>query len=128
LLPKAHRLRRPRDFRRVQQLGETVRGPLLSLTVAPGVTSATRIGFVVSRKLGGAVCRNRVRRRLRAACSVRLADLAPAHDLVVVARSGAGSARYAEIDAAIEAALTEAGVLGRRDTQADGTCETPSSS
>ncbi|HSV73171.1 MAG TPA: ribonuclease P protein component [Chthonomonadales bacterium] len=127
-MPKANRLCRSRDFRRVRQVGATVREPLVVLTAAPGLAAATRIGFVVSRKLGGAVARNRVRRRLRVACASRLAAISPARDVVVVARSAARDVSYQVIDAAVGAALAKAGVLAGPSPQADGTCETRSSS
>ena len=59
----------------------------------------TRVGFVVSRSVGTAVVRNRVRRRLRHLVRDRLADLPPASTLVVRALAGAGDATYDELRA-----------------------------
>ena len=55
----------------------------------------TRVGFSVSKQVGGAVIRNRVKRRLRTI--VRSLEWVPGFDLVIVARSGADSVSYGEL-------------------------------
>jgi ribonuclease P protein component len=62
--------------------------------------------------VGGAVVRNRVRRRVREAARTRYDRLAMGWDLVFVARSGAASAAGAEIGQAVESLLNRAGLLG----------------
>ncbi|MGE0024116.1 MAG: ribonuclease P protein component [Hyphomicrobium sp.] len=70
-----------------------------------GVEEA-RFGFTVTKKLGGAVMRNRIRRRLRAAVSAVAPRLARAgHDYVVVARPAAYDRAFAEIKKDLERAL-----------------------
>ncbi|GAA3751865.1 hypothetical protein GCM10022225_40260 [Plantactinospora mayteni] len=68
-----------------------------------------RAGFVVSKAVGGAVVRNKVRRRLRHLVRDRLPGLPPDTTLVVRALPGAAGASYArlgtDLDAAIAAAL-----------------------
>ncbi|REJ33498.1 MAG: ribonuclease P protein component [Bacillota bacterium] len=66
---------------------------------------------MVSRRVGGAVTRNRARRRLSAAVQRRLALLDPGVDLVLVARRGAAECPFAEVDQDVERLLREAGVL-----------------
>jgi len=58
-------------------------------------SNTTRVGFSVSKQVGGAVIRNRVKRRLR--MIVRGLDWVPGVDLVIVARSGADSVSYGEL-------------------------------
>ena len=60
--------------------------------------SGVRIGFTVTKKLGGAVVRNRLRRRLRAAArAVFPAHAKPGHDYVVIARSALGDMPFEAI-------------------------------
>ena len=69
---------------------------------------AVRVGFTVSRKVGNAVQRNRVRRRLREI--VRLSDRAhlhAGHDYVLVGRRAALTIPYAQIAEAFTGALTK---------------------
>ena len=65
-LPMAHRLKLRREFERVRKEGRAVRGGLLMLSVLPvDGEKRFRVGLITSRRVGGAVARNRVRRRLR---------------------------------------------------------------
>ena len=65
-----------------------------------------RFGFTVSKKIGGAVVRNRVRRRLRAlATALDPAQVRPGYDYVLIARPGAESRAYGDLKADLEHAL-----------------------
>jgi len=69
-------------------------------------TGPTRVGFTVTKKIGNAVERNRIRRRLREV--VRLADAArlrPGHDYVLIGRRAALSLPFAQIAQEFDAAL-----------------------
>ena len=72
-------------------------------------TRGTRAGFVVPKAVGGAVDRNRVKRRLRHLVRSRLGELPPGTDLVVRTQPGAADRSSTELavdlDAALEAAL-----------------------
>lgn len=85
---------------------EAKRRPLLGSSETPDA-GAARFGFTVTKKLGSAVRRNRIRRRLKAA----VAELAASHgmpgfDYVVVARSAAFDRPYADLLADLNVALT----------------------
>lgn len=101
--PKEARLATPRDFERVQREGRTFDLGLLVVRVAPrtdapaGVVLRARLGLAVSRRVGGAVVRNRVKRRVRECFRRRQATLAGL-DLVVTARPGAGDLPTADVD------------------------------
>ncbi len=66
---------------------------------------------MVSRKVGNAVVRNRVRRRLRESfrALVRAGGLKPSFDALVVARPSAAEAPFTELKASLRAALLRAG-------------------
>lgn len=65
-----------------------------------------RVGYTASRKVGSSVARNRARRRLRAAVQETLTRLAcPAHDYVLIARSGTLTRPFPALLGDIEAAL-----------------------
>jgi ribonuclease P protein component len=67
--------------------------------------SGARAGFVVPKSVGGAVVRNKVKRRLRHLIRARLADLPAGTDLVIRALPGAASRSYPEISSDLDAAL-----------------------
>ena len=75
------------------------------LTEGEQVSPPVRAGFVVSKAVGGAVARNRVRRRLRHLVRERLSGLPAGAVLVVRALPGAAGVSYARLEADLDAAL-----------------------
>jgi len=80
----------------------------------PGIDEGAgerRVGFTASRKVGGAVVRNRAKRRLRAAVrEVMAGHAAAAYDYVVIARAGTPGRPYLDLVADLETALRKLGV------------------
>ena len=103
------RLSRSADFDRVYREGRSRANRYLVLYVFPRVdeTGEPRLGVSVGRKVGGAVERNRVKRLLREAFAAVSPELPPGHDVVLVARPGAGGLAREEGAAGIERALRE---------------------
>ncbi len=56
-----------------------------------------RFGFIVSKRVGGAVVRNTVRRRLKAICAEALPDVRPGADVVIRVLPSAASAEYSAL-------------------------------
>jgi len=67
------------------------------------------VGFCVSKKLGSAVTRNRVRRRLREVCRGQLANLSPRWDLVILAKPAAVTASFQQLQKTFQELLARAG-------------------
>ena len=84
--------------------------PLLVLYVAANDLDLTRVGITVSGRVGKAVVRNRVRRRLREALRARLQQLLPGKDVLVSARPASAQASWAELQAALDSVLKRAGL------------------
>jgi ribonuclease P protein component len=97
---RRHRLSRSRDFDAVYRKGRSVSTRFLVLYSFPrppdDATGDARVGLAVSRKVGGAVVRNRLKRRLRAAFDELAGAAAPDHDYVLVARPGLAEAAEAK--------------------------------
>ena len=74
-------------------------------------TTANRVGVTVSKKLGGAVVRNRVRRRLREVYRLNEHRFAPGWDIVVVARSRCVGAEFTSLERAYLSLAEKAGIL-----------------
>lgn len=112
MLPKSQRLRNTTEFRRVYTRGRSYVHPLLVLYVLPNPDVQWRFGFSISRKLGGAVQRNRIKRRLREACRARTNRLIPGFDFVIVGRGRLReSARHEEICKAVDDLFRRAALL-----------------
>ncbi len=108
--PKRGRLSRSAEFERVYRHGRSHGNRHLVLYSFPRAETGEdtpRVGLSVSRKVGGAVDRNRVKRLLREAFAVESERLPAGHDVVVVARPEARELAEREGLAGIQAALAE---------------------
>ncbi len=110
MLPQQSRMRRPEDFRRVLRTGRRAGGSVVvgCLLLPPGSNGAVlsgdpaKVGFIVSRAVGSAVVRNRVKRRLRELMRRRLASLPGGCLLVLRALPAAAGARQADLAADLD--------------------------
>lgn len=119
MLPAAHRLRRSSDFASTVRGGRrSSRGSVVVHVTFAADKGATRpafdgdepvkAGFVVSKAVGGAVVRNKVKRRLRHLVAERLGDLPPGTCLIVRALPGAALTAYPQMGLDLDAALAQA--------------------
>ena len=96
--PKSRRLTKAWQFEQVRKRGHAQRGPLLTLAALTGTeVDGLRAGFITSRKIGAAVTRNRLRRRLREIVRKHQHEIIPVTWVVTVARPEAASASYSEL-------------------------------
>ena len=103
-------LKKNSDFRRLYAKGKSAATPYLVLYCRRNRTGKNRLGYTVSTKLGHAVVRNRVRRRLREIYRLNSPALKQGWDIVVVARQRCVGADYHKMDAAFLRACRELGL------------------
>ena len=77
----------------------------------------TRFGISTSRRLGGAVVRNRIRRRIRESLRSLAPRLAPGYDILLVARPASVTASKADLTATLERLLRKGGALREERTE-----------
>lgn len=118
MLPIDQRLRNNRHFRRVYAQGRSFVQDVAVLYVwnrteeAQTEAQGVRIGFVVSKKLGKAVCRNRLKRRLREAMRLQMGTLrSGTYDIIFVGRKGLNTARWRDIQRVVASLLKRAHLL-----------------
>jgi RNase P protein component len=147
---RAHRLRARADFERVRGLRRSLAHPLLMLYTAPNEVGHPRLGVSVSRRIGTAVVRNRVRRRISEAARLSMNDpekrgaprscdkpeceggarLSSPHsgrllrqqgyDLLFIARHPAAAADWESLRAAVDELLNRASLILRPSVQGEG--------
>ncbi len=104
-------LRRPADFAALQEHGTSRAHPLVVVRTMRNGLERTRFAFSTSRRLGGAVIRNRVRRRLREIVRSLASRVEPGWDVLIVARPGCAGASYAELRDVVARLFVRAGIL-----------------
>ena len=97
-------------FRRLYAT-QGVANSFLVLYARPNRTGGNRVGITVSKKLGKAVVRNRVRRRLREVYRLNEDRFLPGYDIVVVARSRCIDADFGRLTQAYLSLAEKAGIL-----------------
>lgn len=112
MLPKRYRLRDNRDFSRVFRQGKSVANRFfVCYTLDNSQVDEFRVGFSVSKKIGKAVVRNRVKRRMREAVRLMKDDIKEHQDIVLIARIPSRDLAFSEVKASISALFAKAGVF-----------------
>ncbi len=107
---REQRLTQNSQYVTVYSQGKSWVNRLLVMRALPNGLEWSRFGFSVSKRVGNAVVRNKVKRMLRE--SVRLSSWEPAWDVVFIARTGASTADYREIKRAVDDLAQRARVGG----------------
>ncbi len=105
---KRHRLRHNQDFRKVFQKGKSFANQYFVLyLIRRHATSrrSSRVGFSVSKKVGNAVVRNRVKRLLREVMRRSITAIAYEADIVIIARKGSSVLDYRDVDRYVQQLL-----------------------
>ncbi len=109
-------LKKNSEFQRLYAKGKSAATPCLALYCRKNRRGENRLGYTVSVKLGHAVVRNRVRRRLREIVRLNEPRLKQGWDIVVVARTRAVNAPYRKLEASFLEACGKLGLLREGET------------
>ena len=97
--PRQHRILRPADYRAIYETGLKIHSKGFVLFVRNNDLDHDRLGITVSRKVGGAIVRNRIKRWFREIFRRHSADLPNHFDFVVNAKRGCGESTFSDLRA-----------------------------
>lgn len=98
-LPK---VKKNSEFQGIFKNGKIWSNPVAVLYLVTGRDLTSRVGICVSKKLGRATVRNRIKRLLHEACRLQWPELRSGYDMIVLARRGVLEKTFAEVNGALE--------------------------
>ena len=110
--PRLVMISRPQDFAAIQERGTSRSHPFLIVRTLRTDLDLTRFGLSTGRRLGGAVVRNRVRRRLREVLRVMAPSFQPGWDVLIIARPALVEADHDALVGTLRRLLGRSGVIG----------------
>ena len=112
---KQYRLAKRKDFGKVYKLGRSAANrQFVVYSLANPQTETMRVGVSVSKKLGGAVVRNRLRRRVKEIVRLNAHRIVPGYDLVVIVRKPVLDQSYAEMENSLKHVFKRAGLWNKK--------------
>jgi len=109
-LDRSFSLKKNKEFNRVYRRGKSVGARGVALVYCTARHSSVRVGFAVGKKVGKAVVRNKVKRRMREAFARQLPYVKTGYDLIFIARSEAKDESFASLLRTITYLLKKAGL------------------
>jgi ribonuclease P protein component len=109
-LPTKQRIRKPAEFRRVFARGKRTSNSLTNVAAVANDLSYLRVGLSVSKRVGKAVTRNLVKRRIRNAFANMNMNVIGGWDIVVTAKPNSSEASYGDLGEAIQKSVERLGI------------------
>jgi len=101
-MKRLYRLRKNSDIQRTRHKGRSKVTRNLVLVVLPNQQNRSRFGFAVSKRIGNAVKRNKIKRQLREAARLRQTQVKSGYDILFIARVPINHSSYQQIEQAMD--------------------------
>lgn len=110
-MTNATSLKKNHEFRKLYSKGKSAASKYVVVYVCKNRKSGNRLGITVSTKLGGAVVRNRIRRRLKEIYRLNESSILTGYDIVIVARTKSRFAKWDELQSSVMFLFKKLGLL-----------------
>jgi ribonuclease P protein component len=101
MLPKKNRITAPQDFTLTMRKGKRVHTPAVTIFIRKRDDDVTRYGFIVTKKTGNAVTRNKLKRQLREIAYAHSLTATTGADIIMKANLGTGETTWDELNTSI---------------------------
>ena len=115
MLKRVNRLRKRYQFNYVYKSGEHFSSQHLVVYVTSSKTKSIKVGFAVTKKIGHAVVRNKIRRRLRELVQKQLPNLKQNYNIIVVAKESVTEASFEQLGFELNKLLKKANLFNEED-------------
>lgn len=115
MLKKVNRLRKHYQYNYVYRQSVRYSGKAMTIYVSPSKTKNIKIGFAVTKKVGHAVVRNLIRRRLREVVFKSIPSLKQNYNLILSAKDGIENYTFAELDAEFQKLVSKADLFNEKN-------------
>lgn len=115
MLKRVNRLKKRYQFNYVYKSGEHFSCEHLVLYVSSSKTKSIKVGFAVTKKVGHAVVRNKIRRRLREIVQKQLPNLKQNYNIIVVAKENIAGASFEKLSIEMNKLLKKANLFYEED-------------
>ena len=115
MLKRVNRLKKRYQFNYVYKSGEHFSSEHLVLYVSSSKTKSIKVGFAVTKKVGHAVVRNKIRRRLREIVQKQLPNLKQNYNIIVVAKENIAGASFEKLSIEMNKLLKKANLFYEED-------------
>ncbi len=113
MLEKKARIRTSKEYKNVFALGKRFSGRFLIMYYIKRKPGENRFGFITNKKIGKAVIRNKVKRRLRAIVRKYRKAVTAKYDVILVARANIGKGSFQEIEKDYVTIMKKAGLFAK---------------
>jgi ribonuclease P protein component len=108
---KKYKIRKNREFRNVYKKGKSISNRYLVLYVKKNGKNLSRLGISVSKKVGKAVTRNKVKRRIRESYKLYSSEVSKGYDVIFIARVSSNNKDFKVINDSVVSLLKKAGIM-----------------
>ena len=115
MLNRINRLKKRYQFNYVYKSGEHFSSEHIVLYVVPSKTKSIKVGFAVTKKVGHAVVRNKIRRRLREIVRIHLPNLKQSYNIIVVAKENIVDANFEQLGFEMNKLLKKANLFNEEN-------------